>query len=137
MNKKTATKKPIAKKTGRKKKSIPKRITAGYEKVILPPAEEKMVVSIDGLPPVRYEADGFVYCPEIINDFKKDIYKVTHYYANKKTGAYWVAEFTPYMAMSKIDFQNFVAADFPSAPSHRPLSSGDLRGKKNGLKGYK
>ena len=85
------------------------------------------------LPKAKHKVNGYHYCP-LIED-KDDIYSVTHYVMSETTGKVTSADFSPYIIMSLIDFETYVALGLPKRTvNYRPLGPADLRRWKGNLK---
>lgn len=85
------------------------------------------------LPKAKHKVSGYHYCP-LIED-KDDVYSVTHYVLNEVTGEVVSADFSPYILMSLVDFETFVALGLPKRTvQHRPLGPADLRRWKGNLR---
>ena len=78
------------------------------------------------IPVAKYKVKGYHYCP-LIED-KDDVYSVTHIVYNDMTGYLTYADFTHYLIMTLIDFENYIAHGLPDRRIlHRPISPNDLR----------
>jgi len=85
------------------------------------------------LPKAKHKVNGYHYCP-LIED-KDDVYSVTHYVMSETTGKVTSADFSPYVLMSLIDFETYIALGLPKRMvTYRPLGPSDLRRWKGNLK---
>ena len=77
--------------------------------------------------PKKYTYKDFVYMPDVTEDYEQDVYNVEHW-IQLPSGNKIKADFTPYVVMSKIDFETYVDLECPKRMvQHRPMSSHDLR----------
>jgi len=85
------------------------------------------------LPKAKHKVNGYHYCP-LIED-KDDKYSVTHYVMSETTGKVTSADFSPYVLMSLIDFETYIALGLPKRMvTYRPIGPADLRRWKGNLK---
>lgn len=68
-----------------------------------------------------YKHKGKVYKPEIIEDLKRDTYRVIHWVEDPETGTFQ-ADYTPHHAMSKRDFEMYVDMGCPVQRGEHPWS---------------
>jgi len=85
------------------------------------------------LPKAKHKVNGYHYCP-LIED-KDDVYSVTHYVMSETTGNVTSADFSPYVLMSLIDFETYIALGLPKRMvTYRPIGPADLRRWRGNLK---
>lgn len=86
------------------------------------------------VPTKKYKHKDFLYIPDITEDYEKDVYKVVHW-VELPSGKRIEADFSPYLVMSRLDFETYVDLECPKRMvSHRPLSTNDLRRWRGNLK---
>ena len=81
-----------------------------------------------------YRFEGYCYRPEVHEDVKRDTYSVVHR-VEKPTGEVVIADFTPHLTMTRVDFETYVRLECPGRQvAYRPLSPHDLRRWRGALK---
>lgn len=68
-----------------------------------------------------YKHKDKVYKPEILEDLKKDTYRVVHWVEHTETGLFQ-ADYTPHHRMSKRDFEMYVDMGCPVQRGDHPWS---------------
>jgi len=69
-----------------------------------------------------YEHRSKIYRPEVIEDLKKDTYRVDHWVEDLEGMQMFKADYTPYHKMSKRDFEMYVDLGCPVQRGDHPWS---------------
>lgn len=71
-----------------------------------------------------YRYKNKIYKPNVLEDYEKDVYKVTHWIEDvEDSSTRFEADFTPYHTMSKVDFQMYVDLGCPARKGQYPWST--------------